>query len=424
MTSNQPFRELKGPPRQEALREFSGPSRQEAMPHYTFEPTPSPLRFSLEGPVMRSFGELPSSSHGNTVLSSQSLFGSNLASNKMGDSWSHQQSMGYQQKVGESKSLSHAGLDDLTKPMASLGGVLAEPYLEVHQLEPVPVYYEKYSSFYTPSRPEDLLRDIHRVFNTMEGVDHDLKPSKCKIKGFANGVTGRCSFKVQLFSYQGTTVLCEFQRRSGCVVGFNKFWKKALNSLKAHAPALPESSISHIAEQIECVSLPAAFAESSKTVLERDTVDRLVAMAGCDNVDVQREGSAALAAISQSNSQQLSACLPQLVPLVRKLMLANDEELCRNACIFLANLCTTDACRVEVVKSLLTHMLSLLSEPGHMGRRDSKRHVARALYECSKSPCGVSALSPHISILQGYRDTQDAALQGSIRGTLAHLQVC
>jgi len=302
--------------------------------------------------------------------------------------------------------------------------VAFEPYLEIHQLDPVPVYYEKYSSFYTPSRPETLLRDIHRVFTEMEGVDHDLKPSKCKIKGFANGVTGRCSFKVQLFWHQGTIVLCEFQRRSGCVVSFNKFWKKSLGFLKTHAPTLPENSISFLSADIDCASLPAAFAESSKTVLERDTVDRLVAMGMCDNVDVQREGSAALAAISQSNAQQLSDCLPQLVPLLRKLMLANDEELCRNACVFLANLCVSEACRAEVVKNLLKNMLNLLSEPGHMGRRDSKRHVARALFECSKTPCGVSALMAHVSILQGYRDAQDHALQGSIRGTLAHLKVC
>jgi hypothetical protein len=396
---------------------------------YSFEQTP--IRDLLDGPVMRSFGELPSSSNGETAILSASLFGSNLPSHKMGqDSWSYQ-SMGYQQKV-ESKSLGfgdftqQGGFDDFAKPMmASLGGVgLIEPYLEIHQLDPVPVYYEKYSSFYTPSRPDMLLRDMHRLFNEMEGVDHDLKPSKCKIKGFANGVTGRCAFKVQLFWHQGTIILCEFQRRSGCVVSFNKFWKKSLGSLKSHAPTLPETSISYLSDNIDCASLPAAFAESAKTVLERDTVDRLVAMAGCDNVDVQREGSAALAAISQSNSQQLSDSLPQIVPLLRKLMLANDEELCRNACVFLANLCVSEACRVEVVKSLLMNMLSLLTEPGHMGRRDSKRHVARALFECSKTPCGVSALSPHVSILQGYRDTQDSALQGSIRGTLAHLKVC
>jgi hypothetical protein len=401
---------------------------------YSFEQTPIPNL--LDGPVMRSFGEFPSSSHGETaLLSSQSHFGSNLPSHKMGqDSWSHQSSMGYHQKVGESKSpgfgdfTQQAGLggfDDFARPMmASLGAVLVEPYLEIHQLDPVPVYYEKYSSFYTPSRPDTLLRDINRLFNDMEGVDHDLKPSKCKIKGFANGVTGRCAFKVQLFWHQGTIILCEFQRRSGCVVSFNKFWKKSLGSLKSHAPTLPETSISYLSDNIDCASLPAAFAETAKTILERDTVDRLVAMAGCDNVDVQREGSAALAAISQSNSQQLSDSLPQIVPLLRKLMLANDEELCRNACVFLANLCVSESCRVEVVKSLLMNMLSLLTEPGHMGRRDSKRHVARALFECSKTPCGVSALSPHVSILQGYRDTQDSALQGSIRGTLAHLKVC
>jgi hypothetical protein len=385
---------------------------------------------------MRSFGEIPRS-HGETAVLSPSLFGSNVNSQKM-DAW-NRPSLGFQQKVGESKSLDgfgnfpqqavpqqadSDGFDDFARPMANLAVSLVEPYLEIHQLDPVPVYYEKYSSFYSPSRPEPLLRDIHRVFNDMEGVDHDLKPSKCKIKGFANGVTGRCAFKVQLFWHQGTVVLCEFQRRSGCVVSFNKFWKKSLGSLKSHGPSLPETSISYLLDSIDCGSLPLAFVESSKTVLERGTVDRLVAMAGCNNVDVQREGSAALAAISQSNSQQLSGSLPQLVPLLRKLMLANDEELCRNACVFLANLCVSEACRVEVVKSLLMNMLNLLTEPGHMGRRDSKRHVARALFECSKTPCGVSALSPHVSILQGYRDTKDSALQGSIRCTLAHLKVC
>jgi len=390
----------------------------------------SPIRNLLGEPdrVMRSF-ESPSSFRDETAVSSHSLR-NDISGQKMGlERWNQQQMVGLQQKVDEFKSLGGAadftqpmgGFDDFATPMmASLGADLAEPYLEVHQLDPVPVYYEKYSSFYTASRPEPLLRDVRRIFDEMGGVDHDLKPSKCKIKGFANDAAGRCSFKVQLFWHQESIILCEFQRRSGCVVSFNKFWKKSLVLLKSHTPSLPETSISYFADS---VNLPVAL-ESTKTVVDRDTVDRLVAMAGSDNVDVQREGSAALAAVSQSNSQQLSECLPQFVPLLRKLMLANDEELCRNACVFLANLCVSEACRAEVVESLLMNMLKLLTEPGHIGQRDSKRHVARALYECSKIPCGVHALSPHISILQDYRDTQDSALQGSIRGTLEHLKVC
>lgn len=393
---------------------------------YSYEMNNPPIPNFLDQPVMRSYGG-SSSEETVTIFPGGSVqsFGMNMGMN----AW--QQQSKFHSKVGENKSMGFGefpqstnigGFDDFAKPMlASLGGLGVEPYLEIHQLDPVPVYFEKYSSFFTPSSPEPLLRDLHRVLNQMEGVDYDLKPSKCKIKGYANGVTGRCSFKVQLFWSQGNTILCEFQRRSGCVVSFNKFWKKALGCLKAHAPSLPENNVSYFSDAIDCVSLPAAIAESTRTVLERETVDRLVAMAGCDNVDVQREGSAALAAISQSNSQELKDYLPQLVPLVRKLMLANDEELCRNACVFLANLCVCEACRADVVKSLLDNMLSLLVEPGHMGRRDSKRHVARALFECSKTPCGVAALTPHVSILQGYRDTQDVALQGSIRGTLAHL---
>jgi hypothetical protein len=387
---------------------------------YTFEQ--SPLRDILDAPVMRSFGDLPG--HADVILPSQSLFASHSANQKLGELCSFQQSSHIESKSqGElAQHMSALALADCSMTTARFGAV--ERFLEIHQLEPVPVYYEKYSSFYTQSRPESLLRDIHRILSGMEGVDHDLKPSKCKIKGFANGVTGRCAFKVQLFWHQETIVLCEFQRRSGCVVSFNKFWKKTLGSLTKHAPALPETSISHLSDGLDCASLPSTFAEGTKAVLGCETVDRLVAMAGCNNVDVQREGSAALAALSQTNSLQMLGALPQLVPLLRQLMLASDEELCRNACVFLANLCGLEACRVEVVKNLLTNMLSLLTEPGHMGRRDSKRHVARALFECSKAPCGVSALSPHVSILQGYCDIQDSALQGSIRGTLEHLKVC
>ena len=381
---------------------------------------PTPLPIALNPPVMRSF-ELQSNPE-----TTRFVFGSSSPREKVGlDVWN----LNYQQKVDEIKAMPFGEFDQgfgtfdhFAKPMLSSLGDL-DSYLDIQQLEPVPVYYEKYSSFYTPSPPEPLLRDIHRIFNEMEDVDHDLKPSKCKIKGFANGVTGRCSFKVQLFWHQGTTVLCEFQRRSGCVVSFNKFWKKSLGCLKSHAPRLPENNISQLFDFIDCASLPAVFAESTKAVLDRETVDRLVAMAGCDNVDVQREGSAALAAVSQTNSQQLCCCLAQIVPLVSKLMLASDEELCRNGCVFLANLCVAEECREEIVKCLLTNMLNLLSEPGHMGRRDSKRHVARALFECSKAPCGVAALLPHASVLEGYRDTQDSAFQGSIRGMLAHLKV-
>jgi len=217
-------------------------------------------------------------------------------------------------------------------------------------------------------------------------------------------------------------VLCEFQRRSGCVVSFNKFWKKALGALSSHTPTLCEASISHMAETNELV-LPSALAGTVPTELERDIVDRLVGMASSENVDVQREGSAALASISQTSSQPLIEGLPKLLDVVDKLMMANDEELCRNACVFLANLCGLDACRPQVVKKLTENMLSLLTEPGHMGRRDSKRHVARALFECSKASCGARALSPHVNVLQGYRNAQDAALQESIRGTLANLQV-
>lgn len=382
-------------------------------------------------PAMRSLlGQLPSDAERTSLPSNLSSFGvsSKLDMDMLGEPGSLQSSYGYQQKVEKPKFHDFGPQQTFSSPFASFApsAVSFSASLQTHQLpelDPAPVYFEKYSSFYSRSRPEVLLSDLHRVFSEMEGVDHDLCPAKCKIKGFANGVTGRCAFKVQLFWSVEAMVLCEFQRRSGCVVSFNKFWKRSLTSLTTHAPILPDLGISHLSDVSDLVSLPPAIAATTKPILERATIDRLVAMAGCGNVDVQREGSAALATISQVHSHSFIEVLPQLLPLLRKLMLANDDELCRNACVFLANLCFSEICCTEVVSSLLSCMLNLLKEPGHLGRRDSKRHIARALFECSKTPCGVCALRPHVSLLQGYRDTQDSALQGSIRGTLERLQV-
>jgi len=370
---------------------------------------------------MRSlWSELPSSDSGGTY--GLGVMNHKFEGSELREPRSLQSSFGYQQKVGEMK-FPDLGAHSSPSSFSAFSLSPVKPF-QRHDLEPAPVYFEKYSSFYSHSAPDVLFQDLHRVFVDMEGVDHDILPAKCKIKGFANGLTGRCAFKVQLFWHQEAMLLCEFQRRSGCVVSFNKFWKRSLASLTMHAPILPDLSISHLSDVSDTVTLPPAIAATTKPVLERATVDRLVAMAGCCNVDVQREGSAALATIARTHSQQFSEVLPQLLPLLQKLMLANDDELCRNACVFLANLCLSEVCCAEVVSSLLSCMLNLLKEPGHLGRRDSKRHVARALFECSKTPCGVRALTPHVSLLQGYRDTQDSALQGSIRGTLEHLKVC
>ena len=109
------------------------------------------------------------SSHAPTAAPSHSLFGSKTSSQMGLDPWNLNQSVGFQQKVGEFKSIGgfgdfsqQGGFDDFARPMMESLGVGLEPYLEIHQLDPVPVYYEKYSSFYTPSRPEVLLRDMTR----------------------------------------------------------------------------------------------------------------------------------------------------------------------------------------------------------------------------------------------------------------------
>jgi hypothetical protein len=295
-------------------------------------------------------------------------------------------------------------------------GTMEQEFPPVTQLEHVPQFFAKYSSFFTSSPPSALLLHLDAIFLAMEGVDHVIIPPKCKIKGFANGIGSRCAFKISLFWYRDDRLLCEFQRQSGCVILFNRFWRQTLKCLGDHSLTFPQS-VMPLEPGMDCPTPP-----TEGLSFDAETLNQLVAMVGSDRVDVQREGSAALAAISQTNS--LASALPLLLPLLKKLLVDSDEEISRYACIFLANLSAFDECRVRVVSTLLTQMLLLLQEPGAMGKKDSKRHVARALFECSKSKsCGKELLSC-VSVLRRLEATQDSALQSSVSGTLRQLRIC
>lgn len=48
-------------------------------------------------------------------------------------------------------------------------------------LSPVPVYYEKYTSFFSTSHPQELLNDLNDMFYACPEVDYTFKPQKNKV---------------------------------------------------------------------------------------------------------------------------------------------------------------------------------------------------------------------------------------------------
>lgn len=334
-------------------------------------------------------------------------------------------------------------------------------FLKTQQLARVPKYFAKHSSFFTKSSPEALLRHLSAIFQSMEGVDHLLIPAKAKIAGFANGIVSRCGFKVSLFREHEARLLCEFQRRSGCVIFFNKLWRQALDRLGVHSPTLPQGESLSDASTLDPVvpfdisdlNVPISTDTGSETSMWKkngvwsllraalepylvfpdcdlcsevpgspcnaSVADTLICMAGSDFVDVQREGCAGLASVSLTTS--LFPVLLRLVPVLDNLLAGNDTELTRSISVCLDHICTHEDCCGEIISRLLPRMLGILEEPAHLANQDGKRHIARALLQCSHSDRCKDAIWQKVEILANLRGSQDRALQATIVETLKEL---
>lgn len=270
-------------------------------------------------------------------------------------------------------------------------------------LEPEPIYYEKYSSFTSSSQPQELLAAISQQFTARTNVDHEPSFEKNKIKGVAYENNGRCTFKISLF--QGKTagsVLCEFQRRSGCVVSFNKFYRRTIASIPAHVETKKTEKSCDWLSNMERIE-----AQEDSVELDVTTASNLISMAGCDNVDVQREGAQALANIIQSakNKEKLLEMRDSSLPLVQKLLGSFDTELCRSGCVILDNMASMTNMREQLV-SCLGSMVAILDAPVSFETIDCSRRVFSALEQLSTTHAAEMASNPAgsqcINVLKRY----------------------
>lgn len=293
-------------------------------------------------------------------------------------------------------------------------------------LDPTPIYFEKYSSFTSTSNPQDLLKDIATSFDAATNVDHECSLEKNKIKGVVYGTPGRCTFKVRLFSAQRPDeVLCEFQRRSGCVVSFNKFYRRTLVNIPKHVNVQQKGQAPQSTWLANSDRLEQLASEEPAVQLDTDTAANLIAMAGCENVDVQREGAQALASIARHvcNQEKLAEAELQerVVLLVEKLISSDDVELCRSGCVLLCSLTQTQNMQLQLrLGNLTKSMARVMDGPSSFERIDSKRQVARAVLALSKN-CTTS-LQPLVALIEKHSQCSDNLLSGICSDALISLK--
>lgn len=101
---------------------------------------------------------------------------------------------------------------------------------DYNRINPLPVYWEKYSSFETTMAP-DILKLIWLYFKSKSNVDVSATFMKNKIKGCVCDVFGQCTFKIQLFQSSGK-IIVEFQKRYGSIETFFMLYKKCILSIQ------------------------------------------------------------------------------------------------------------------------------------------------------------------------------------------------
>lgn len=106
---------------------------------------------------------------------------------------------------------------------------------EPSELRPFPLHHQKYHSFYTSFSVCDVVAELDRVFKKASSLDYSLDSRKHKFKGVVRegaGENARFWFVVKLFKGRNPgEILVEMQKRGGCCVGFNAFYKSTVAQL-------------------------------------------------------------------------------------------------------------------------------------------------------------------------------------------------
>lgn len=189
----------------------------------------------------------------------------------------------------------------------------------------VPDYFDQWSSFLTHHK--NILQTLVSSLQTQKEhrCDFEHLQDRNMIKGVLYENHASCTFRIQLFQYDDETYLIEFQRRSGCILAFNNFFRHIVDSIKSSVSRLycnigtqteahscsdaASASASSASQPAPLPSLsnltPASPCLPSCVTLDNPTLVSLCVMVQSAASDIQIEGLSALAALSSSVANQV-----------------------------------------------------------------------------------------------------------------------
>jgi len=350
----------------------------------TFSYVPQPLQFP-DQPIFRSIG-----GHSQEFTPISSL--KPLSSLKVTDipvPWHS-----FQSQRGPTKK---AGLD------LDIPATAANP--SPRPLKNVPCHLDK-THFRSSLSCNMILSSLSEILTKLH-IDFEVQYLKNKIKGVCHPENIPCSFVVNVFQTTDSSVVVEFQRRSGCVVQFSKFYAEVLSAMNTDGPSQKNEK------------------PEMHTNLDEGTITNLIRMASSELVDVQREGLRVLANClsSESNKKRLLSASSSFLSTI---LSSSDEEVLRLASVVAASLSSnTSRATIAIAESSFT-LLSKNNFSSLLGR-DTKRHLTQAIAACAKAHYSYFTQHPnnpeYVACLERCSVSADSATRVAVATALDHLVV-
>jgi hypothetical protein len=246
----------------------------------------------------------------------------------------------------------------------------------------VPIYVDRNYSFSSTASPSVIFDSLMHTLNEL-GVDFEYQYLKNKIKGVCYPNNIPCSFRIHVFR-ASESFLVEFQRRSGDVVAFSKFYSQFLAT----------NSGSKCKQGAAKQGVRAVATDSSTVTLDSSTVQTLVRMSSSECLDVQREGLRTLASClaSESNRKVLSSASPDFISSI---LSSSDEEVVRLGSVIAKALSDTSL-SPKTVSSIFS-LLSNSWDQNSLMARDIKRQLSQAVAVIASSQTDQLLSHPQIS---------------------------
>lgn len=302
------------------------------------------------------------------------------------------------------------------------------------ELRPFPLHHQKYHSFYTSFPACDIIAEMDRLFERSSSLDYSLDSSKNKFKGVIRdgaGEAARFWFVVKFFKgRQPGEILVEMQKRGGCCVGFNYFFKatmvqlapfvlrrgcvsegedKNLDAYLKSAPPADKCAFYKSAASTTTTTTEASVGSTAKTSDTSDLIKNVIAMLDSDAAHTEhRLGINILSSMASTDplfltrlndaiAEKEDFCLAQAL---QRSFETSSNYIADDACTVVASICeqasSKNACaaqkelRDDIIANLMCPLFAVLESPmlpGDVETAHSKRQIVKALAHLPPDCC-------------------------------------